>query len=335
MEIIYSEYGVSPIQIISIDERAKYVVAEIDRDREERFKFELFNENCRVKSSYKESYALGERHQFTVLKIQDEHIFVLADSNSINQKDTYASILRDQFQGTWLSNLTSKSLEKYLKEGNKLYVKKLHKKFIYDFDSKSRIELYSHLSKFICKDFCIEQEDLIYYSIESCWMDINFIFKNALSNFLDSNLLVQKKDINDEKYYRYKNTEGSTDIGRDFVQVQKDDMEIIDLNGNEYIYCYTFKSHLDLAQQMNNSTYPIKIGKAKDDWLSRIQSQMGTANPEKALVLILIKCVSSSNIERGIHHFLKSKNKWISDAPGNEWFHSNIEEIKKIIESLK
>jgi hypothetical protein len=335
MKITYSEYGVSPIQVISIDENMTYVIAEINRDHEERFKFELFNEKCRVKSSHKESYALGERHEFTVLKVHNQNIFVLADSNSINQKDAYAAVLKDQLKGTWLKNLTSKSLEKYLKEGNKLYVKSLHNKIKYDFDSQSRLELYSYLSKLICKDFYIEHEDLIFHSIWSCWIDINFIFINSLSDFLDSNLLVQKKDINDEKYYRFKNIEEPTVIGRDFMQVQKDAMEIIDLNGEEYIYCYTFQSHLDLAQLRNSSTYPIKIGKAKDDWLSRIQSQMGTANPEKAIILILIKCMSSSNIERGIHHFLKSKNKWISDAPGNEWFLSNIEEIKKITESLK
>jgi hypothetical protein len=119
------------------------------------------------------------------------------------------------------------------------------------------------------------------------------------------------------------------------VPVQKDSMEIVDLNGDEYIYCYTFQSYLDLARLQNTSTYRLKIGKAQDDWLSRVQSQMGTSNSEKAIVLILVKCMSSSNIERGIHHFLKSKNKWITDAPGNEWFHSNVEEIKKIIESLK
>lgn len=204
VEIMYSEYGVSPIQIISIGENATYVIAEIDHDREERSKFELFNEKCRVKSSRKQSFALGERHQFTVLKVHDEHIFVLPDSNSTNQKDAYASILKDQFQGNWLNNLISNSLDKYLTEGNKIYVKNLHNKLIYDFDPQSRVELYLNLSKLICKDFYIEHEDLIFQSIGSCWEDINFIFVNALSDFLDSNLLVQKRDINDEKYYRYK-----------------------------------------------------------------------------------------------------------------------------------
>lgn len=335
MMITYSEYGVSPIQLIPINENITYVVAEIDCDGEKRFKFEKFNEKCRVNSPYKESFALGDRHKFTVLKVHNEKIYVLEGSNSISQYEVYASILREQLTSSWLKKLVSISLSEFLKEGKRIYLKTKIKRVVFELDYESESIIYNSLSKLISKELGINPENSFRNAISNCWVEVNSLIANVLETLLESNLLFQKKDIHGEKYYCYRNIESSKEVSSDFVPVQNDKMEIIDLNGNEYIYCYTFQSYLDLARLQNTSTYRLKIGKAQDDWLSRVQSQMGTSNSEKAIVLILVKCMSSSNIERGIHHFLKSKNKWITDAPGNEWFHSNVEEIKKIIESLK
>ncbi len=73
-----------------------------------------------------------------------------------------------------------------------------------------------------------------------------------------------------------------------------------------------------------------KIGRTETDPLSRVLGQVGTYYPEYPHIDIIIKCKDSGLLEKTFHNILKMKNRWISNAPGNEWFITSPEEVESI-----
>jgi hypothetical protein len=198
IEVDFANYGVVPHQKFTVED-VHYVVAEIDSSHDKRFKFELFNEKCRVNPSNKNAFALGVRHQFTVLRIRDDNVCVLENSNSINLNDTYALIIRDLIDSDWLKKLIAESLRKYLEGKGRVYLKNSHS--IYDFDPDSRLSLYMNLSKLICDNFKIEPVDTFVFPLGCNSIEINLVFIEVLDTFLEMNLIKRKKDIFSKTYF--------------------------------------------------------------------------------------------------------------------------------------
>lgn len=104
--------------------------------------------------------------------------------------------------------------------------------------------------------------------------------------------------------------------------------------GDAYIYVYYFDIYKKYAELNNKDIWQCKVGKTDREVLGRIISQSGTSYPEKPHIALIIKCESSGKLEKALHSILKFKNRWIEEAPGNEWFMTNEKEIEEIYNSI-
>lgn len=106
-------------------------------------------------------------------------------------------------------------------------------------------------------------------------------------------------------------------------------------SGKFAVYVYYYDVYKKLADLNGENDFPCKIGRTDRDPLQRIISQSGTCYPEKPHIALLFYCENSCNLEKTFHSVLKTRNKWIEEAPGEEWFNTNIEEIKEIYNFVK
>lgn len=104
---------------------------------------------------------------------------------------------------------------------------------------------------------------------------------------------------------------------------------------NGEIYVYYFPAYKELAELKQEQFFPCKIGRTSTDYESRIKSQVGTALPEKPVVMFNIKTNNPVELETIIHRILKHKNRKHPDSVGNEWFLTNKEELTSILTILE
>lgn len=96
--------------------------------------------------------------------------------------------------------------------------------------------------------------------------------------------------------------------------------------GSEYVYCYSYPTHLEIAQLKGEERYRIKVGSAKGDPIQRIFAQFATnktAISESLVVLLIFRTLSASHLERWLHKRLSRA----TDAVGSEWFVTNPAEL--------
>jgi hypothetical protein len=96
--------------------------------------------------------------------------------------------------------------------------------------------------------------------------------------------------------------------------------------GSEYVYCYTFPTHVEIAQLKGEPRYRVKVGSAKGDPLQRIFAQFATnktALSDSLVVLMIFRTLYASHLERWLHKRLERAG----DSIGSEWFLTNPEEL--------
>lgn len=101
---------------------------------------------------------------------------------------------------------------------------------------------------------------------------------------------------------------------------------------NEYVYCYYLPAYRLAAERSGDPAWPHKVGMTRASVSSRIAAQVGTALPERPVVVLATEVKNAAAIERAIHSVLDARGRRISDAPGAEWFVTNAEEVREIIE---
>lgn len=104
--------------------------------------------------------------------------------------------------------------------------------------------------------------------------------------------------------------------------------------GKNAVYVYYFDVYKELAKLHKQNNYPCKIGRTDRDPLQRIINQSGTCYPELPHIALIFYCDNSSYLENAFHSILKIKGRWIENAPGAEWFETNVDEIKEIYTSI-
>jgi len=104
--------------------------------------------------------------------------------------------------------------------------------------------------------------------------------------------------------------------------------------GNTTVYVYYYDVYEKLARFENKEEWPCKIGRTDRDPIFRVFSQSGTSYPEKPRLALFIHCEDSSKLEQALHSILKYRGKWISDAPGTEWFLTSPAIIEDIYANL-
>lgn len=104
-------------------------------------------------------------------------------------------------------------------------------------------------------------------------------------------------------------------------------------SGDESVYVYYFDVYHQLAQKQNKSFWPCKIGMSTDNAYSRIADQEKTVFPEMPRLALLVHTDNALQLEKTIHSILTLWGKKM-DSPGDEWYLTNVDEIRQIIEFL-
>ena len=104
--------------------------------------------------------------------------------------------------------------------------------------------------------------------------------------------------------------------------------------GDSAVYVYYYSAYCELAKLKNINIWECKIGRTDRDPLERIFSQAGTCYPEVPHLALIIRCPNSAQLESALHEILRFKNRWLKDAPGDEWFLTSPKEVENIYTSI-
>ena len=115
---------------------------------------------------------------------------------------------------------------------------------------------------------------------------------------------------------------------------KKEDISTVG-EGGSVVYLYYFPTYRLYAEETGKDSYPCKIGMTEGSVDVRIDSQVGTALPEKWEVGLIIKTNNPVGMENMIHKALDAANCRLKDAPGQEWFSTNPEQVIKFYEINK
>ena len=105
-------------------------------------------------------------------------------------------------------------------------------------------------------------------------------------------------------------------------------------SGKQSVYLYYYSAYQRLAELQGEDVWPCKIGKSRNDPISRILLQMRTALPEYPKVGLIIKTDACSLMEGTIQNILKLQGKQKQDAPGTEWFITSPSEVEHVYENI-
>jgi len=96
------------------------------------------------------------------------------------------------------------------------------------------------------------------------------------------------------------------------------------------VYVYHYDIYKDKHISKGEKYYPCKIGTSINPY-DRIDSQIGTSQPEPAIVDILIFTDKAEMLEKTIHNVLHLRNRKVESQKGKEWFYTNPSEVLTII----
>ena len=122
-----------------------------------------------------------------------------------------------------------------------------------------------------------------------------------------------------------------TDI--DEADVAESALEDGDLEASEsdgFIYAFTFPTLIT-----ERGVFPIKIGMTSKDVDLRVMRQCkDSAMFENPRILAKWKVAKVGFVESAIHKVLAARGKWREEAPGKEWFDTNVEEVQLVIDFI-
>jgi T5orf172 domain len=105
--------------------------------------------------------------------------------------------------------------------------------------------------------------------------------------------------------------------------------------GARAIYVYYLPAYRHLAELKGADSWPCKIGRTDRDPFYRILSQLATAFPEPPRIPLILRTDDSQMLETAIHLALVGRGRKIDDAPGDEWFVTNPDEVESVAKYLR
>ena len=101
--------------------------------------------------------------------------------------------------------------------------------------------------------------------------------------------------------------------------------------GKSSVYLYYFPTYRFYEEEKGKDVYPCKVGRTDaDDLVAYIINQAGTALPENPKIGLHIKTDNPVGVEKGIHGLLDDEGLRKKDAPGQEWFITNADKVKRL-----
>lgn len=102
--------------------------------------------------------------------------------------------------------------------------------------------------------------------------------------------------------------------------------------GTQAVYVYYFPAYRELAMRRGETSWPMKIGRTNGPSQVRINEQCGTAMPERPIMGLVYRTDQASTGERLLHSTLTTRGRKMDDAPGKEWFLTNLDEVREILD---
>ena len=100
-------------------------------------------------------------------------------------------------------------------------------------------------------------------------------------------------------------------------------------SGSECVYAWYLPAYRRIAEIEGCDKWPMKIGRTDGDPHERMNSSVGQS-PEKPVLAFVLRIDNSSAWEKFIHSSLEIGRQRINDAVGNEWFNTNLEQLRSI-----
>lgn len=100
--------------------------------------------------------------------------------------------------------------------------------------------------------------------------------------------------------------------------------------GDEIVYCYYFPTYKKYAELQGQVDWPCKVGQTTKNLWDRIYSQVRTCFPEDPCVALTIHCDNAKDLESLIQKVLRTRGKWMQNAPGTEWYITTPKEVEEI-----
>ena len=159
--------------------------------------------------------------------------------------------------------------------------------------------------------------------------DLVAVFKRATQDLQKQNVGLVNKGYGMWELHYEKN---ETTIVKDDVAEEKNNYVADETigTGDNAVYVYYYDVYQELSKAKGLSIWECKVGRTDRDPINRVLGQAGTCYPELPHIALIIKCADSSVLEAALHNILKMRGRWISDAPGTEWFMTTPQEIKDI-----
>jgi hypothetical protein len=113
------------------------------------------------------------------------------------------------------------------------------------------------------------------------------------------------------------------------------DQTVIQGEGDQELYAYTFPSLKELAGLKIEPWYPVKVGysqNSSDGAYGRIRSQIleKAAYPEKPEVLCVWRTWDGRSLEKQVHQRLRSIGRKVLESLGREWFTTSTAELCQV-----
>ena len=105
-------------------------------------------------------------------------------------------------------------------------------------------------------------------------------------------------------------------------------------NGPYEVYAWFLPQYRTSSR---DNCWPIKIGHAGPDGLSRRVLDFSANLPERPCYLLRIGCAEEAEARKReslLHSYFDVRGRKIEDLPGNEWFSTNKEEVREAVELL-
>ena len=121
------------------------------------------------------------------------------------------------------------------------------------------------------------------------------------------------------------------------ISKKSDTLEVEEVvgEGQQRVYCHYLPAYKRHAEKDGDYSYAIKIGFNKDlNPDARILGQATTALAETPVITLLIKTNNGAALEKVIHAAFDFKGQKIHEARGGEWYSTNVDKIKEIIDPL-
>ena len=153
-----------------------------------------------------------------------------------------------------------------------------------------------------------------------------------VTNGLDR-LKRQKQADNQKKGFWTINSAGVEANIPDIPEADEQKEDILTVGeGKSRVYLYYFPTYRSYAELKGKDSYPCKIGRTDGRTEVRINSQVATALPEEPKRGLIIQTDNPVGVEKQIHDLLNNAGLRKEDAPGQEWFVTNPNQVKRFFE---